>query len=124
MQKLRVIAAPGHLVADDVAYQGGARFRYLGRSASPVKCPNPEVLEERFPPREREYEDSNANRYVRRALQKGSVLPCDETTAKLAGVKFDAALVAQIKRSAGDLPEPEKKPQTKAAPRAGKDGEA
>lgn len=122
MQKLRVIAAPGYLVADDVAYQGGARFRFLGRSPVAVKCPNPENLEERFPPREREYEDSHPNRYIRRALQKGSVLPCDEATAKLAGAKFDAKVVEQIKRAAGDAPDPPKQKTT--APRAGKDGDA
>lgn len=124
MQKLRVIASPGHLVADDVAYQGGARFRFVGRSPSPAKCRNPENLEERFPPKEVEYEDDGARRFVRRALQKGALLPCDETTAKLAGVKFDPTLVARVKGSAGAAPEPEKKSQTKAAPRAGKDGDA
>jgi hypothetical protein len=125
MQKLRVIAAPGHLVSDDVAYQGGARFRFLGRSPVAAKTDAPENLELRFPPREREYEDSHPNRYIRRALQKGSVLPCDEHTARVAGVRFDPRLVEKIKKDSGDLPETEKKTAPKTQIKgAQKDGDS
>lgn len=100
MQMLRVIAQPGHLVADDVAYQGGARFRYVGRSIVADKVAPPEDLEKRFPPAEREYADDNAHRYVRRALQKGALLPLDAYTAKAAGVKLDLVRPAKTQKSA------------------------
>lgn len=111
MQTLRVIAQPGHLVADDLAYQGGARFRYVGRAIVPTKTAPPEDLEARFPPTPREYPDDNAHRYVRRAVQKGALLPLDEHTARVSGVKFDESS-AKAKAS---------KPQ-KAASHAEKDG--
>jgi hypothetical protein len=123
MQTLRVIAAPGHLVADDVAYQGGARFRFVGRSPTPHKVPNPENLETRFPPTEREYPDDNAHRYLRRALQKGSILPCDKDTAKIAGVEFDPKRVEEIRRSVAPA-EPPKKDAPKAVAKTTKGGDA
>lgn len=88
---LRVIAVPGHLVADDLAYQGGNRFRYVGRSPTPAKVDetDAENLEKRFPPVVREYpNDGNHRGYIFRALRKGSILPCDEFTAAQAGVRF------------------------------------
>lgn len=88
---LRVIAVPGHLVADDLAYRSGNRFRYVGRSPTPAKvdAADAEKLEKRFPPVEREYpNDGNHRGYLFRALRKGSILPCDEFTATQAGVRF------------------------------------
>lgn len=88
---LRVIAVAGHLIADDLAYRKGNRFRFVGRSPSPVQVDpaDSENLEKRFPPMEREYpNDANHRSYIFRALQKGSLLPCDEFTAQHAKVKF------------------------------------
>jgi len=88
---LRVIAVPGHLIADDLAYRNGNRFRYVGRSPTPIKVDpsDSENLELRFPPMERDYpNDANHRSYIFRALQKGSLLPCDEFTANQAKVKF------------------------------------
>ncbi len=123
MQLLRVIAAPGALVADDVAYQGGMRFRFVGRSPTPHKIPNPENLEARFPLMECEYPDDGAHRYLRRALQKGSILPCDKDTARIASVEFDPKRVEEIKRSVAPA-EPPKKDAPKPAAKAAKGGEA
>ena len=117
MQTLNVIARPGHLVADDLAYQGGARFRFVGRAIVPVKTAQPENLETRFPPAPREYPDDGAHRYVRRAIQKGALVPLDEYTAKAAGVKLDAAKADELKK-----PAPEKTKAPKAATHAEKDG--
>lgn len=88
---LRVIAVPGHMIADDLAYRNGNRFRFVGRSPTAVKVDesDSENLEKRFPPTEREYpNDSDHRSYIFRALQKGSLLPCDEFTAGQAKVKF------------------------------------
>lgn len=88
---LRVIAVPGALIADDLAYRNGNRFRFVGRSPTPAKVDESDLenLELRFPPMEREYpNDSDHRSYIFRALQKGSLLPCDEFTAKQAKVKF------------------------------------
>jgi hypothetical protein len=88
---LRVIAVAGHLVADDLAYRNGSRFRFVGRSPTPAKVDpsDSENLELRFPPMAREYpNDANHRGYILRALQKESLLPCDEFTAKSAGLKF------------------------------------
>lgn len=90
-EPLRVIAVPGKLIADDLAYRSGNRFRFVGRSPSPVKvdASDSENLEKRFPPMEREYpNDANHRSYIFRALQKGSLLPCDEFTALQAKVPF------------------------------------
>lgn len=90
-ESLRVIAVPGALIADDLAYRNGNRFRFVGRSPTPVKVDkaDEENLEKRFPPMEREYpNDSDHRQYIFRALQKGSLLPCDEFTANQAKVKF------------------------------------
>lgn len=88
---LRVIAVPGCLIADDLAYRNGQRFRFAGRSPVPVKVDkaDEENLEKRFPPAEREYpNDADHRSYLFRALQKGSLLPCDEFTAQQAKMKF------------------------------------
>jgi hypothetical protein len=89
---LRVIAIAGHLVADDLAYQAGNRFRFVGRSPTPAKNPDPALasspLEQRYPPEPREYPDDHAHRYVRRAVKKGGLLPLDEYTARVSGVDF------------------------------------
>lgn len=88
---LRVIAVPGHMIADDLAYRNGMRFRFVGRSPVPAKidASDSENLELRFPPMEREYpNDVDHRSYIFRALQKGSLLPCDEFTAMQAKVKF------------------------------------
>lgn len=88
---LRVIAVPGHMIADDLAYRSNNRFRFVGRSPTPadVDKSDSENLELRFPPMEREYPNDSAHRsYIFRALQKGSLLPCDEFTALQAKVKF------------------------------------
>lgn len=88
---LRVIAVPGALIADDLAYRNGNRFRFAGRSLVPVKVDeaDQENLEKRFPPAEREYpNDADHRAYLIRAMQKGSLLPCDEFTAQQAKVKF------------------------------------
>ena len=88
---LRVIAVPGALIADDLAYRNGNRFRFVGRSPSPVQVEPADLenLEKRFPPMEREYpNDANHRSYIFRALQKDSLLPCDEFTAAQAKVKF------------------------------------
>ena len=88
---LRVIAVPGHMIADDLAYRNGQRFRYVGRSLVPVKVgeSDQENLEIRFPPAEREYpNDADHRSYLFRAMRKDSLLPCDEFTAQQAGVKF------------------------------------
>jgi len=88
---LRVIAVAGHFIADDLAYRNGNRFRFVGRSPTPAKVDegDAENLEKRFPPVEREYpNDANHRSYIFRALQKGSILPCDEFTAQQARVKF------------------------------------
>jgi hypothetical protein len=95
---LRVIAVPGHMIADDLAYRSGIRFRYVGRSLIPVKVDvsDSENLELRFPPTEREYpNDSDHRQYIFRALQKGALLPCDEFTAMQAKVKFVGPVKAQ-----------------------------
>jgi hypothetical protein len=85
---LRVIAVSGHLVADDVAYQNGNRFRFVGRAKSPAKGTTGEhPLEERFPPEASEYPDDLPRRFVLRALKKGALLPLDEHTARRAGVE-------------------------------------
>lgn len=88
---LRVIAVPGHLIADDLAYRNGNRFRFVGRSLVPAKVDpsDAENLELRFPPMEREYPNDGDHRsYLFRALQKGALLPVDEFTANQAKVKF------------------------------------
>lgn len=88
---LRVIAVPGALIADDLAYRNGNRFRFVGRSPTPVAVDEAdrENLEKRFPPMEREYPNDSSHRsYIFRALRKGSLLPCDEFTAAQAKVKF------------------------------------
>lgn len=86
--KLKVISAPDALVHDDVALQGKARFRYVGRAqhrAIEFKGNTPPLVE-MFPPEEREYPDDNNHRYILRALQKGDLLACDHYTARRAGV--------------------------------------
>jgi hypothetical protein len=96
---LRVIGVPGHLIADDLAYQNNNRFRYVGRSPTPIKTDNPENLELRFPLMEREYpNDHNHRQYIFRALQKGSLLPCDEFTAREAKVRFNKPRVEKNDR--------------------------
>jgi hypothetical protein len=90
-ETLRVIAVPGHMIADDLAYRNRNRFRFVGRSPTPVKVDesDSENLEKRFPPMEREYpNDVDHRSYIFRALQKSSLLPCDEFTAQQAKVKF------------------------------------
>ena len=91
---LRVIAVPGHLIADDLAYRNGNRFRYVGRSPTPIKVDATDVenLELRFPPLERDY-------------PKGSLLPCDEFTANQAKVKFvkaDKVQTSKPSKKAGE----------------------
>lgn len=87
---LRVIAVSPHIVADDLAYQNGNRFRFVGRSATPVKVDDPTNLDLRFPAVEREYPNDGDHRlYLFRAMRKGTILPCDEFTARSAGLKFD-----------------------------------
>lgn len=82
-----MIAVAGVLIADDLAYRNGNRFRFVGRSPTPKS--DSQNLEIRFPPMEREYpNDSDHRQYIFRALQKGSVLPCDEFTARQAKVEF------------------------------------
>lgn len=88
---LRVIAVPGHMIADDLAYRNGNRFRFAGRSLVPVKVDESDLenLEKRFSPAEREYpNDQDHRQYLFRAMQKGSLIPCDEFTAQQAKVKF------------------------------------
>lgn len=88
---LRVIAVPGHIVPDDLAYRNGNRFRFAGRSPTRVAVDksDSENLDLCFPPMEREYpNDGDHRQYIFRALQKGSLLPCDEFTARQAKVKF------------------------------------
>lgn len=86
---LRVIAAPGHLVADDKAYQAGNRFRFVGRSPTRAKdIPPGASLEAMYPPEARDVPDDHEHRYVLRHLQRGALLPADEHTAKRAGVPF------------------------------------
>ena len=105
---LRVIAVPGHLIADDLAYRNGNRFRYVGRSPTPIKVDATDVenLELRFPPLERDYPNDGAHRsYIFRALQKGSLLPCDEFTANQAKVKFvkaDKVQTSKPSKKAGE----------------------
>jgi hypothetical protein len=120
---LRVIAVPGLLVADDVAYQNGNRFRFVGRSKAPAKFDPAEAGPEdasdkppknadrahkllmlRYPPEPSEYPDDVEHRFVLRALKKGAVLPLDEHTAGRAGVESPKT--------------------TKPAEKARKDGEA
>jgi hypothetical protein len=99
---LRVIAVPGHMIADDLAYQNNNRFRFVGRSPSPVRTDEPENLELRFPPMVREYpNDSNHRGYIFRAIQKGSIVACDEFTSRSANVKFDRSRVEEIKKQCG-----------------------
>lgn len=101
---LRVIAVAGHFVADNLAYQNGNRFRFVGRSPSPVQVDpvDSENLEKRFPPMEREYRNDAAHRsYIFRALQKGALLPCDDFTASQAKVKFVKDKVQQSKPADG-----------------------
>jgi hypothetical protein len=108
---LRVIAVPGHLVADDLAYQNNNRFRFVGRAKSPARgTTGADSLEERFPPEASEYADDQPRRFVLRALQKRALLPLDEHTAKRAGVEPPAS----------DLP----KTSTRPAEKARKGGEA
>ena len=86
-----MIAVHGHMIADDLAYQNGNRFRFVGRTLVPVKVDkaDEEKLELRFPPAEREYpNDSDHRSYLFRAMRKGALLPCDEFTAQQAGLKF------------------------------------
>lgn len=86
-----MIAVPGALIADDLAYRNGNRFRFVGRSPTAVKVDASDIenLEKRFPTMEREYpNDGDHRQYLFRALQKGSLLPCDEFTAQQAKVKF------------------------------------
>lgn len=93
---LRVMAVPGHLVADDAAYQAGNRFRFVGRSPTRAKNLPPEPsLEEMYPPEAREYPDDDKHRYVLRALKKGALRALDEHTEKRAGIKKDEPEPAQ-----------------------------
>jgi hypothetical protein len=88
-QMLRVIAVSPHMVADDLAYQNGNRFRFAGRSPTAAKVDDPTNIDLRFPPMEREYpNDGNHRPYLLRALRKGTIAPCDEFTARAAGLKF------------------------------------
>lgn len=93
---LRVIAVPGHLVADDAAYQANNRFRFVGRSPTRAKdLPANPSLEQMYPPAEREYADDHEHRYVLRALQKGALRALDPHTEKRAGIKKDEPEPAQ-----------------------------
>ncbi len=91
----KVIATGEAMVNHDLALQAGDRFRFVGRSpsASPFKRakeddPDMRALHERFPPLACEYPDDGSHRFILKALQKGDLLPCDETTAARAGVSF------------------------------------
>lgn len=86
--KLRVISALHALVHDDVALQGKARFRYVGRAqhrAFEFKGNTPPLLD-MYPPQPCVYPDNGDHRYILRAIQKGDLLAADEYTAKRAGV--------------------------------------
>lgn len=89
---LTVIAVPGALVQDDRAALANAR-RYVGRELSPR--PDATDLESAYPPVAQKYPDDGDHLYLKKALKRGDLLPCDAYTARRAGVAYRGAVSPQ-----------------------------
>jgi hypothetical protein len=97
--KLKVIAVDDKLVLDDVAAANNTR-RYVGRAIhapqgkdGPAQGPVHELL----PALAGEYPDNAEYAFIKRAVQKGDLKPCDEYTARRCGVAFQSREPARKK---------------------------